>query len=142
MNPFIALHVFVYRLTGGRIGGKMWGAPVMLLTTLGRRSGKYRTTPVLFLQKEHDWVIVASNVGRPKNPTWYYNLKEDPTLTIRVRDQVMKAHAREASADETEQLWPSLAKMYLAYSDYQKKTSRRIPVLVLEPIQSAGVSQT
>ena len=142
MNPFIALHVFVYRLTGGRIGGKIWGTPVMLLTTLGRRSGKYRTTPVLFLQREHDWVIVASNAGRPKNPTWYYNLKEDPAVTLRVRNQIVKVHAREASEKESTQLWDPLSKMYPPYDDYRNKTSRRIPILVLEAVESASVSQT
>ena len=142
MNPFIALHVFVYKLTGGRVGGKMWGAPVLLLTTLGRRSGKHRTTPVLFLQREHDWVIVASNAGRPKNPTWYYNLKEDPAVTIRVRDQVVKVRAREALEEERTQLWEPLSKMYPAYNDYMKKTSRRIPVLVIERVESASVNPT
>ena len=120
----------------------MWGAPVLLLTTLGRRSGKYRTTPVLFLQREHDWVIVASNAGRPKNPTWYYNLKEDPAVTVRVRDQVVKVRAREAPEEEVPNFGSHSLRCIQPTMNYRSKSSRRIPVLVLERVESASASQT
>ena len=132
LNPFIRLHVFLYKLTDGKIGGRMRGAPVLLLTTIGRKSGRYRTTPVLYLQRDHDWVVVASNAGRSKNPAWYYNLRANPDAAIRIREQVMKVHAKEASAEERDRLWPVLVKMFSAYDGYRKKTNRRIPLIVLE----------
>jgi F420H(2)-dependent quinone reductase len=132
LNLFTALHVFFYRLTGGSIGGRMFGAPVLLLTTIGRKTSKRRTTPLMYIFDGGNVVLVASNGGRPKDPNWWNNLKRNPGAQVQIRKDTKNMIARQASADEKAKLWPSLTKMYKGYSDYQKKTSRDIPVVILE----------
>jgi F420H(2)-dependent quinone reductase len=132
LNPFAALQVFFYKLSDGRIGGTFRGAPVLLLTTVGRKTGKKRTTPVLYLMDGNSLVLVASNGGRPKNPSWLYNLRKNPEAEIQMNSGLSRVRARQASAEEKARLWPLLAKMYPQYNDYQKKTTREIPVVILE----------
>ena len=136
MNPFTALHVFIYRISGGRIGGKFRGGPVLLLTTIGRKTGKRRTTPVLFITYGKGWVVVASNGGRPNDPSWWSNLKKTPACEVQMRKEKRRVNARKASAEEKTRLWPMLTKMYPPYNDYQRKTKREISVVILEPISS------
>jgi F420H(2)-dependent quinone reductase len=136
LNPFTALHVFIYKVSGGRIGGKFRGAPVLLLTTIGRKSGKSRTTPVLFLADGKGWVVVASNAGRPRDPSWWSNLKMTPGCEAQIRGEKRRVQARKASAEEKTRLWPMLTKMYPPYNDYQRKTKREIPVVILEQSSS------
>lgn len=132
MNPFVALQVFFYRLTGGKIGGTFRGAPVLLLTTTGRKTGKRRTTPLLYVRNGNNWTVVASNGGRPKDPSWFFNLRRNPEAEIQIKTNVSKVLAKQASPEEKTRLWPLLTKMYPTYNDYQKKTEREIPVVILE----------
>ena len=120
-----------YRLSRGRIGGRLWNAPVLLLTTIGRKTGKKRTTPLLYLGDGERIIIVASNAGRDKEPSWWTNLRRDPHAEVRIRGDKRKIIARKAAEEEKNDLWPLLTKMYPAYSDYQTRTKREIPVVIL-----------
>jgi deazaflavin-dependent oxidoreductase (nitroreductase family) len=133
------LHASVFRATGGRIGGRMVGSPVLLLGTTGRKSGHKRTTVLLYLEDGGRYVIVASNGGTAKHPVWWLNLQADPEATVEVGVEVggRKIHVRatEARGEEKARLWQRLVRMYPSYEDYQKRTDREIPVVVLEPIE-------
>jgi F420H(2)-dependent quinone reductase len=131
MNVFIALNVWLYRLSGGRVMGKMGAAPILLLTTTGRKSGRSRTTPLLYLKDDGSLVLVASLGGAPKHPAWFLNLETDPGVTVQVGSQRSSATARRASAEEKARLWPRLVAMYPQYADYQKRTTREIPVVIV-----------
>ena len=109
----------------------MWNSPVLLLTTVGRKTGKTRTTPLLYLEDEDRIAIVASNGGRDKEPSWWTNLRSDPHAKVQIRGEKKNMVARKANEDEQANLWPLLTKMYPSYNDYQKKTKREIPVVIL-----------
>lgn len=119
-------------------GRKMWGSMEMLLSFFSLRSAvepARREPPVLYLQREHDRVVVASNAGRHRNPTWYFNLKANPEEQIQMRDQIRRVRAREAAAEERNHLWPLLTTMFPNYGGYQTKTKRLIPIMILEERQ-------
>ena len=127
------LHVALYGATGGRLGGRVAGASVLLLTTTGRRSGKRRTTPLLYVQDAGRYVVVASVGGAPKHPAWYLNLRDNPAATIQVGARSIDVSATTASTEERKRLWALATQMYAGYDDYQARTSREIPVVVLTP---------
>jgi F420H(2)-dependent quinone reductase len=133
MNAFIALNIRFYRLSGGRVMGKMGAAPILLLTTTGRKSGESRTVPVLYLKDDQSFVLVASLAGAPKHPAWYLNLEANPKVKLQVGSQRFDGAARRASAEEKARLWPRLVAMYPQYADYQKRTTRDIPVVIVSP---------
>jgi len=126
-------HVFFYKLSGGRIGGRMHKVPVLLLTTTGRKTGRKRTTPLLYIRDGNRLVIVASNGGRPLDPSWWMNLKHNPIAMVQVKDVKQTIYAQRALGSEKERLWQMMTSVYPAYDDYQKKTDRDIPVVVLMP---------
>jgi deazaflavin-dependent oxidoreductase (nitroreductase family) len=129
-----SLNTWVYRVSGGRIGGRFWGgAPVLLLTTTGRKSGHPRTAPLLYLEDGDTYVVVASKGGMSHNPLWFENLLANPRVEVEVGNRTMAMQARRASADERARLWPRLVKMYPQYDDYQARTERSIPVVILAP---------
>jgi len=129
----MSLHVFFYRLTGGRLGGEMQGFKVLLLTTTGRKSGKTRTTPLGYIDYDGGYVITASNAGMPRNPGWYYNLKDSPQATVQVEDRAMTAVVEEAKGDLRDHLWSLLVEQAPSYARYQKSTTRVIPMVILRP---------
>ena len=126
-------HVRRYRETGGEIG-HTWkeGAPTLLLTTTGRKSGVKRTTPLIYVRDGDDYVIVASQGGAPKHPYWYENLSQDPHVELQVLDEVFPARARTAQGEERERLWRRANEVWSHYDEYQQRTDREIPVVVLE----------
>ena len=128
-----AIQVFLYRLTGGRLGGEMRGFKVLLLTTTGRKSGKVRTTPLGYIDYDGGYVIAASNAGMPRNPGWYYNLKDSPQAAVQVKDRVMTAAVEEAKGDLRNQLWGRLVEQAPSYANYEKSTMRVIPMVILRP---------
>lgn len=129
-----AANTWVYRLTGGWLGGKfLRGAPVMLLITKGRKSGEPRTAPLLYLQRGDDIVIVASKGGMSKHPLWFRNLEAEPRCEVEIGRVTRPMIARRANDAEKAALWPSLVAMYPDYDDYQARTTRNIPVLILSP---------
>ena len=133
LKLFSRLHVFLYRASGGRIGGRFKAAPVLLLTTTGRKSGKRRTTPLLYAEDAGRYVVVASVGGAPKHPAWYLNLRTDGTATIQVGGRTLAVHAETATPDERARLWTVMTRIYAPYDDYQAKTTREIPIVILTP---------
>jgi deazaflavin-dependent oxidoreductase (nitroreductase family) len=134
-NPselFGSEHVRRYRETGGDVGHEWRGTSTLLLTTTGRRSGEPRETPLIYGRDDDRFVIVASKGGAPAPPAWYLNLSEDPAVELQVRDERFPARARTATAEERERLWPLMTAEWPAYDEYQTKTEREIPIVVLE----------
>ena len=126
------LHSSVYRATGGKVGGRLLGSPVLLLTTTGRKSGRPRTIPLLYLPDGENLVVVASNGGTAGDPAWWLNLEDDPEANVEVGGR--KLHVRAEEGEERRRLWEQLVRMYGAYQQYQERTDRRIPVVVLYPV--------
>lgn len=133
---FTSLHSVLYRLSGGAIGGRFRKSPVLLLKTVGRKTGKERTTPLLYLKDGDTFVLVASNGGAPTHPTWWLNLQAHPDAEVEVGRQHIKVRTRAATAEERQRLWPLLVAMYADYAVYQQKTSREIPVVLLSPLSA------
>jgi deazaflavin-dependent oxidoreductase (nitroreductase family) len=127
------MHRRVYRLTGGRVGGQIGKLPVLLLTTIGRRSGRPRTQPLAYAQAGDGYAVIASKGGTPRHPLWYLNLRANPLAEVTVGRETRRVRARDAQGEERERLWRALADLYPGYDRYAQKTSRRIPVVVLEP---------
>ncbi len=134
-----ALHRFVYRASGGRLGSKLGGAPMLLLTNVGRKTGKQRVTPLLYVE-DHDqephrtrWVVIASNAGDDRHPAWWLNLQSRPDTTIQVGTAHHDVRARRATPEEVERIWPKLVASYGYYDAYRERTARDIPVVILEP---------
>jgi len=125
-------HVALYRASRGRLAGRISsGARILLLTTIGRKSGMERTTPLLYLEDAGRYVVIASVGGDPKHPAWYLNLRDNPTATIEVGSRKLAVTASTASPDERSRLWPLAVQIYPGYADYQAKTTREIPVVTL-----------
>ena len=133
LKLFSRIHVFLYRASGGRIGGRFKAAPVLLLTTTGRKSGKRRTTPLLYGEDAGRYVIVASVGGAPKHPAWYLNLRADAAAAIQVGGRTHAVRAATATPEERARLWTVMTRIYAPYDDYQAKTSREIPLVILTP---------
>ncbi|MCC6642749.1 MAG: nitroreductase family deazaflavin-dependent oxidoreductase [Deltaproteobacteria bacterium] len=129
-----AVNVWLYRLSGGRVGGRFrHGAPVLLLTTVGRKTGASRVAPLLYLEDGDNLVIVASKGGMSHHPTWYLNVQAHPDVEVEVGSERRNMRARTADAAERSALWPRLVEMYRDYDDYQARTERVIPVVILSP---------
>lgn len=131
----MGLHTFVYRATGGRIGHSAPGMPtILLLDHVGAKSGKKRTSPLLYFRDGENVVIVASKGGFPKHPGWFYNLKANPDTKVQIGSERRLVQARVATPEERERLWPVALKMYRGYDEYQARSKgREIPLVVLEP---------
>ena len=125
------LHRALYRATSGRMGGKLIGLDMLLLTTTGRRTGLRRTVPMPYLKEGLHWVIVGSNNGGPTDPAWWFNLQAHPVAKIQIRDEHLKVCARLASPQERARLWPLLTEYNPNYLRYEKKTPREFPVVLL-----------
>jgi F420H(2)-dependent quinone reductase len=134
-HPFewVRKQVREYEGSGGTHGTTLRGMPVVLLTLKGARSGKVRKIPVMRVEHEGRYAAVASLGGAPKNPVWYYNLSAHPNVTLQDGPAKYEMVAREVTGPEKEQWWARAVAAYPDYADYQTKTSRVIPVFVLEP---------
>lgn len=128
-------HSSIFRASHGKVGGRIGGSEVLLLNTVGRKTGQKRTTPLLYMPDGHDYAIVASKGGSPTHPAWYHNLKANPETTVEVGDRKVRVRAEEANPEERVRLWPKLVQMYSGYENYQKKTNREIPVILLKPTE-------
>jgi deazaflavin-dependent oxidoreductase (nitroreductase family) len=126
------IHRWVYRRSGGRVGGRLVGMPVLLLTTTGRRTGRPHTVALTFLPDGENMVVIASNGGARRNPHWYANLEAHRDASVRLGRATIRVTGREASGDERERLWRRAVTAYRGYGAYQRRTRRRIPVVVLE----------
>ncbi len=127
-------HVAVYRATDGRVGGRFPGAPPMLLLHhVGAKTGTSRTTPLAYITDGDAIVIVASKGGHPNNPAWFHNLVANPDTVIQIGSETRAVRARTADPKERARLWPEVVAAYKGYGDYQRKTDREIPLVILEP---------
>ena len=142
VSDWIALHVQAYEQTGGR-EGHMWDStavggsgpvPCLLLTTTGRKSGKTYTHPLLYGLDDQSYVIVASKGGSETQPQWYFNLLAHPVVSVQVKAENFSARANLVTGEARERLWKLMTEVYPAYSDYQAKTSRELPVFSLEKV--------
>jgi deazaflavin-dependent oxidoreductase (nitroreductase family) len=127
------LNVPLYRLSGGRVGGKVGRAPVLLLTTTGRRSGQKRTAPVLYLKDGERLVVIGSNAGNAKAPAWSLNLKSNPDAEVEVGRERSLMRARVTEGEERSELWRKMNEQYAGFDAYDANTSRDIAVFALEP---------
>ena len=131
---FFRIHPWIYRKSGGRILGRLGGDPVLLLNTVGRRSGQPRTNGLVYVEHEGSWIVAASWAGEPKHPVWYLNLMAQPDVTVQVRDRLVPVHARELEGDERERGWAAILKQDPSFAESEKRTRgvREIPVVLLE----------
>lgn len=127
------LNVPLYRLSGGRIGGKVGRAPVLLLTTTGRRSGQQRTAPVVYLADGENVVVIDTNAGNARVPAWSLNLKANPEALVERGRRRYPVRARVAAGDERTDLWRRHNDQYAGFDDYQRQLAREASVIVLEP---------
>ncbi|MDT4914133.1 MAG: hypothetical protein QOC66_3261 [Pseudonocardiales bacterium] len=135
-----AANVWIYRKTNGRVG-KTWrvgsalrrGVPVCLVTTTGRKSGRPRTVPLLYIRDTENVVLVASQGGLPEDPQWYRNVLADPDISVQFGATISRMRARTANPEERATLWPRLTAVYADFDSYQAWTEREIPVVICEP---------
>ena len=130
----MGLHTAVYRATHGLVGHRIPGGPSMLLLDhVGARTGARRTSPLLYFEDGRNLVIVASKGGHPRHPAWFHNLRAIPETTVQVGSERRPVRARLATDEERRRLWPRAVDAYRGYADYQRRTGRQIPLLILEP---------
>ena len=128
-----AVHRLLYRASGGRIGGRLWTLPVVLLTTTGRRSGKLRTVPLCSFRDGDDVVVIASYGGLDQPPAWWLNLQADPQAEVQAGRARRSVTARNAAPEERARLWAEVTSRAPGYLDYERRTVREIPVVILQP---------
>ncbi|WP_101788217.1 nitroreductase family deazaflavin-dependent oxidoreductase [Nonomuraea indica] len=121
-----------FRANGGRVGGMFEGSQLLLLTTTGARSGKLTTTPVMYLKDGDRYVVIASNAGSDRHPAWYHNLRANPEATAEVGTETFVVKAAFADDEERDRLYARMVEQAAGFAEYEAKTSRRIPVVVLE----------
>ena len=123
-----------FRANGGKVGGNFEGAPLLLLHTTGARSGSERVHPVMYLVSGNTLAVFASKAGAPTNPDWYHNLLAQPDASIEIGTETKSVRARIAEGDERESLWTEQKGRFPGFADYERKTSREIPVVILDPV--------
>jgi deazaflavin-dependent oxidoreductase (nitroreductase family) len=133
LKLWMAIHVGIYRLSGGKMMGSMSGSRVLLLTTTGRKSGKARTVPLGSFDRQGGWVVVASNGGLPVHPAWYHNLKSKPQVSVQVLDKVVPATAEVLAGEARAKAWQQVISTAPSYARYEKQTTRLIPLVLLRP---------
>ena len=131
---FMAIGTYLYKISGGKIGGRLPGLEVLLLTTTGRKTGKKRTTPLGYFEDQGSYIIIGSNAGFDTHPAWFHNLSQNPRVIVEVGDQKMQAEAEVVTPEKRDSLWAKLIKLSPWYANYEKKTSRVIPLVALRPI--------
>jgi deazaflavin-dependent oxidoreductase (nitroreductase family) len=124
-----------FRRNGGKVGGQFAGAPLILVTHKGAKSGKTYTTPLVYSKDGERYVVIASKAGSPSNPSWYHNLVAHPEVTLEVADQKFEARATEVTGAERDKLFTAQATLMPVFNEYQKRTTRKIPVIALERLR-------
>jgi len=129
----VTSHIALYKATGGLVGRWIPGiGQMLLLDHVGAKSGRKRTTPLLYIEDGDNLVIIASKGGHPRNPAWFHNLRANPETTVQVGSERRSVRARVANPDERARLWPRAVETYGGYADYQRRTDREIPLVILE----------
>ncbi len=133
LNDWNAQTIAEFRKNHGKVGGQFEGAPILLIHHIGARSGKPRINPVMYLKDGDSYLVFCSKGGAPANPDWYYNLKAHPDTQIEVGDETVPVHAEEIKGTERDRLYAKQASLYPNFAEYQRKTSRTIPVMAFIP---------
>jgi len=136
MTEFNQKVIDEFRSNGGKVGGAFTGAPMIILTHTGAKSGKTYTTPLVYSKDGDRYVIIASKAGAPTNPAWYHNLLVHPEVTIEIGTDKFKAKAVEAKGAERDRLFEAQARLMPQFNEYKTKTKRKIPVLALERVKA------
>lgn len=124
-----------FRANAGKVGGQFEGAPLLLLHTTGAKSGRERVNPVMYLALDHGYAVFASKGGAPVNPDWFYNLLANPRVRAEIGTETVELTARVADGQSRERIWTTQKSAYPGFADYERKTTRQIPVVILEPAQ-------
>ena len=132
LNIFVSL----YRLTHGKFGGRVQGLPVLLLRTIGRKTGIERITPLGYFTEDGNYIITASNAGLNTQPGWFHNLRANPHVTIEIKDRQLEAEAEIATSEKRRALWSQLISLSPWYANYARKTTREIPLVILRPLKN------
>jgi len=132
---FMHVHIFFYQRTGGVIGSNL-GRPMLLLITIGRKSGQERITPIFYFPYEDRFVLIASNGGASQHPQWWFNLQVHSEAKVQIGRHIIAVTARQAAGEERQHLWALITSKYPEFTTYQKRTTREIPVVILTPHQS------
>jgi len=135
LKLILKIMVFLYNVSGGRIGGKMGKVPVLLLTTTGRKTGKQRTLPLVYIMDGSAYVITASAGGADKHPGWFFNIRSNPQATVQVKDKHIPVTAEIAGPEKKPELWARLVEEAPNFAGYQKRTRREIPMVILHPVE-------
>jgi len=133
---FLRFHLFFYRFTGGRFGSQVQGLQVLLLTSLGRKTNRKRTTPLGYFMDSDRYIIIASNAGFDSHPAWFHNLIKNPRIMIEVGQQRLQVEASIVESKKRDLLWAKLVKLAPGYAGYERKTSRVIPLMALQLLTS------
>ncbi|MGI9658447.1 MAG: nitroreductase family deazaflavin-dependent oxidoreductase [Gaiellaceae bacterium] len=133
MNAFNVGIIEEFRANGGRLGGMFEGAPLLLLHSVGAKSGKERVNPLMYLQLDGGYAIFASKAGAPTNPDWYYNLRANSAASVDLGEETVAVVAREVAGAERDEIWTRQKVVWPDFAAYEQKTDRVIPVIVLEP---------
>jgi deazaflavin-dependent oxidoreductase (nitroreductase family) len=133
-NNWNAKIIEEFRANGGKVGGPFEGAPLLLLHTTGAKTGREHVTPVMYRSVDGGYAVFASKAGAPTNPAWYHNLVANPTVHAEIGTQTMQLAARVADDAERERIWSAQKREYPGFEEYEEKTSRQIPVVILEPM--------
>jgi len=133
MSDWNATIIDEFRANGGKVGGNFEGAPLLLLHTTGAKTGQERVNPMMYRQVGGNYAVFASKAGAPTNPDWYHNLLAHPAVTAEIGTQTLPFTARVAGSDERAEIWTAQKTDYPGFADYETKTSRQIPVVILEP---------
>ena len=136
MRMIAGTHEFWYRLSGGLLGGRIGGLPVLLLTTTGRKTGRKRTMPLVYLRDGENMIVIASNGGSDQHPAWWLNLRANPKAEVQVGRDTMEVVGAKAQGEERERLWRDVVEMYHGYDEYRHMTQREIPVVILRAERS------
>jgi deazaflavin-dependent oxidoreductase (nitroreductase family) len=134
LNRLIGVHTATYRLTGGLVGHRIpFVPPMLLLDHVGAKSGRRRTSPLVYVEDGDNIALVASKGGHPRHPAWYHNLRANPDTTVQVGRRRIEVRARKATPEERKRIWPRAVAVWRDYANYQRRTSREIPIVILEP---------
>jgi deazaflavin-dependent oxidoreductase (nitroreductase family) len=134
-RAFMRMHIAVYRLSGGLLGSRIPTRSFLLLTTIGRKSGQERVTPIFYIPRGDDFILIASNWGEQSSPVWWLNLQARPQARVRAGRKDLTVVARQADAAERARLWPSITARYGEFERYQRKVEREIPLVILSSVQ-------
>ena len=130
------IYISLYRVSNGKFGGRVQGLQVLLLTTIGRKSGEERTTPLGYFMEEGNYIITASNAGSDTHPAWFHNLRANPHVRIEIKDRQFEAEAEVAPSEKRRSLWSQLVSLSPPYANYTRKTTREIPLVILRPLKN------